>query len=87
MAAAAAAAAAAGGGYAQVLPMEDINLHFTGDFSAIEKANNFFAKYCVFRENYKIYQNIFFFIMAVFLSSQKCKKEIFGRTNDHCEFS
>ena len=31
---------AAGGGYSQVLPMEDINLHFTGDFSAIEKANN-----------------------------------------------
>jgi len=31
---------ATGGGYAQVLPLEDINLHFTGDFSAIEKANN-----------------------------------------------
>ncbi|MGB0524862.1 MAG: formate--tetrahydrofolate ligase [Flammeovirgaceae bacterium] len=31
---------AAGGGYAQVVPMVDINLHFTGDFSAIEKANN-----------------------------------------------
>ncbi len=31
---------AAGGGYAQVIPMEDINLHFTGDFSAVEKANN-----------------------------------------------
>src|SRR5574343_986446 len=31
---------AAGGGYVQVLPMEDINLHFTGDFAAIEKANN-----------------------------------------------
>jgi len=31
---------AAGGGFAQVIPMEDINLHFTGDFSAIEKANN-----------------------------------------------
>ena len=31
---------AAGGGYAQIVPMEDINLHFTGDFSAIEKANN-----------------------------------------------
>ncbi len=31
---------AAGGGFAQVVPMEDINLHFTGDFSAIEKANN-----------------------------------------------
>lgn len=31
---------AAGGGYAQVIPMVDINLHFTGDFSAIEKANN-----------------------------------------------
>jgi formate--tetrahydrofolate ligase len=30
----------AGGGYAQVIPMEDINLHFTGDFPAIEKANN-----------------------------------------------
>ena len=31
---------AAGGGYSQVLPMEDINLHFTGDFNAVEKANN-----------------------------------------------
>jgi formate--tetrahydrofolate ligase len=31
---------AAGGGYSQVLPMEDINLHFTGDISAVEKANN-----------------------------------------------
>ena len=31
---------ATGGGYSQVVPMEDINLHFTGDFSAIEKANN-----------------------------------------------
>lgn len=34
---------AAGGGYAQVLPMEDINLHFTGDFSAIQLANNLLA--------------------------------------------
>lgn len=34
---------AAGGGYAQVVPMEDINLHFTGDFPAIEKANNLLA--------------------------------------------
>jgi len=31
---------ATGGGYSQVLPMEDINLHFTGDFAAIEKAHN-----------------------------------------------
>ena len=31
---------AAGGGYSQVAPMEDINLHFTGDFNAVEKANN-----------------------------------------------
>lgn len=31
---------AAGGGYSQVVPMEDINLHFTGDFNAVEKANN-----------------------------------------------
>lgn len=31
---------AAGGGNSQVIPMEDINLHFTGDFSAVEKANN-----------------------------------------------
>ena len=31
---------AAGGGFSQVVPMEDINLHFTGDFSAVEKANN-----------------------------------------------
>ena len=34
---------AAGGGYAQVIPMEDINLHFTGDFNAIEKAHNLLA--------------------------------------------
>lgn len=34
---------AAGGGYSQVIPMEDINLHFTGDFSAVEKANNLLA--------------------------------------------
>ncbi|MFZ4544617.1 MAG: formate--tetrahydrofolate ligase [Saprospiraceae bacterium] len=34
---------AAGGGYSQVIPMEDINLHFTGDFGAVEKANNLLA--------------------------------------------
>ncbi|MFO7719866.1 MAG: formate--tetrahydrofolate ligase [Gillisia sp.] len=34
---------ATGGGFSQVLPMEDINLHFTGDFSAIEKAHNLLA--------------------------------------------
>ncbi len=34
---------AAGGGYAQVIPMEDINLHFTGDFNAIALANNLLA--------------------------------------------
>ena len=34
---------AAGGGYAQVIPMEDINLHFTGDFHAITSANNLLA--------------------------------------------
>ncbi|MBI4291682.1 MAG: formate--tetrahydrofolate ligase [Betaproteobacteria bacterium] len=34
---------AAGGGYSQVVPMEDINLHFTGDFSAIALANNLLA--------------------------------------------
>jgi formate--tetrahydrofolate ligase len=34
---------AAGGGYAQVVPMEDINLHFTGDFAAIASANNLLA--------------------------------------------
>src|SRR5437763_13884630 len=34
---------AAGGGYAQVVPMEDISLHFTGDFGAIQLANNLLA--------------------------------------------
>ncbi len=34
---------AAGGGWSQVVPMVDINLHFTGDFSAVEKANNLLA--------------------------------------------
>ena len=37
---------AAGGGYAQVVPMEDINLHFTGDFHAIGAANNLLAALC-----------------------------------------
>lgn len=34
---------AAGGGYAQAVPMEDLNLHFTGDFHAITSANNLLA--------------------------------------------
>ena len=34
---------AAGGGYAQVVPMDDINLHFTGDFHAISSAHNLLA--------------------------------------------
>lgn len=34
---------AAGGGFSQVVPMEDINLHFTGDFAAVEKAHNLLA--------------------------------------------
>lgn len=34
---------AAGGGWSQVIPMEDINLHFTGDFNAVEKTNNLLA--------------------------------------------
>lgn len=34
---------AAGGGFSQVLPMEDINLHFTGDINAVEKAHNLLA--------------------------------------------
>ena len=34
---------ATGGGYSQVIPMEDINLHFTGDFNAVEKAHNLLA--------------------------------------------
>ena len=44
---------AAGGGYAQVLPMEDINLHFTGDFHAITTAHNMIS---ALLDNY-IYQN------------------------------
>ena len=36
---------ATGGGYAQVLPMEEINLHFTGDFHAITTANNALAAF------------------------------------------
>ncbi len=43
---------AAGGGYAQVVPMEDINLHFTGDFHAISAANNLL---CAMLDNH-IYQ-------------------------------
>ena len=45
---------AAGGGYAQVVPMEDINLHFTGDLHAITAANNLLCAVAdnhIFREN------------------------------------
>lgn len=44
---------AAGGGYAQVLPMDNINLHFTGDFHAVTSANNTLA---ALLDNYA-YQN------------------------------
>jgi len=54
---------AAGGGYAQVLPMEDINLHFTGDFHAITTANNTIA---ALLDNYQ-YNN---------LNSEKALKQI-----------
>ena len=43
---------AAGGGYAQVVPMEDINLHFTGDFHAITSANNTLA---ALLDNYRFF--------------------------------
>lgn len=43
---------AAGGGYSQVIPMEDINLHFTGDFHAITAANNTLAALV---DNYRFY--------------------------------
>ncbi len=45
---------AAGGGYSQVVPMEDINLHFTGDFHAITSANNTLAALI---DNYVYYDN------------------------------
>ena len=38
---------AAGGGYAQVVPMEDLNLHFTGDFHAITSANNLLQPFLI----------------------------------------
>ena len=44
---------AAGGGYAQVVPMEDLNLHFTGDFHAITSAHNMIS---ALLDNY-LYQN------------------------------
>ena len=53
----------AGGGYAQVVPMEDINLHFTGDFHAITAANNMIS---ALLENF-LYQN---------QNKGKCFKEI-----------
>lgn len=43
---------AAGGGYSQVIPMEDINLHFTGDFHAITSANNTLS---ALMDNYRFY--------------------------------
>jgi len=54
---------AAGGGYSQVLPMEDINLHFTGDFHAITTANNTIA---ALLDNYQYFNK----------GSQKALKQI-----------
>ncbi|MCD8205952.1 MAG: formate--tetrahydrofolate ligase [Clostridia bacterium] len=54
---------AAGGGYAQVVPMADINLHFTGDFHAITTANNLLCALIdnhIFRGNRLDIQNVFF---------------------------
>ncbi|MFY8022463.1 MAG: formate--tetrahydrofolate ligase, partial [Bacteroidia bacterium] len=57
---------AAGGGYSQVLPMEDINLHFTGDFHAITSANNTLAALI---DNYNYFNK----------GSQKALKQILWR--------
>jgi formate--tetrahydrofolate ligase len=57
---------AAGGGYSQVLPMEDINLHFTGDFHAITCANNMLAALV---DNYQYFNK----------GSQKSLKQILWR--------
>jgi formate--tetrahydrofolate ligase len=57
---------AAGGGYAQVLPMDDINLHFTGDFHAITSANNMIA---ALLDNYQFHNQ----------NSDKALKEITWR--------
>ena len=59
---------AAGGGYSQVVPMEDINLHFTGDIHAIESANNLL---CAIIDNH-IYQG----------NELKIKKVLFNRCVD-----
>ena len=55
---------AAGGGYAQVIPMEDINLHFTGDFHAIGAANNLLAAMIdnhIYHISSIVYNNFYFF--------------------------
>ena len=54
---------AAGGGYAQVVPMEDINLHFTGDFHAIGAANNLLAAMV----DYHIYHKLAWPLLALSL--------------------
>ena len=59
---------ATGGGYSQVVPMEDINLHFTGDIHAIEKANNLL---CAIIDNH-LYQG----------NELKLKKVVFNRCVD-----
>ena len=63
---------AAGGGYAQVVPMEDINLHFTGDFHAITCANNLISA--------AIDNHIYFG------NELKIKEVVFNRCLDKLEF-
>ena len=46
---------AAGGGFSQVVPMEDINLHFTGDIHAITTANNALARLLIIISNKEIH--------------------------------
>jgi len=57
---------AAGGGYSQVIPMEDINLHFTGDYHAVTMANNLL---CAAIDNH-IYQGISLIYVFVYCGAQ-----------------
>ena len=62
---------AAGGGYAQVVPMEDINLHFTGDIHAITTANKLFFIFFFLHKkhyiNFSIFQLFFQYKISIFL--------------------
>lgn len=73
---------AAGGGYAQVIPMEEMNLHFTGDFHAITSAHNLLSAMI---DNHIYWGNALEIDVRRVVWRRGCRHERSGPASDHCQ--